>query len=207
MSNLRFLKLYLLSQNERAGLEISFSANPTLVRAPNNHGKSAILKSLYDVFGAQPHKIDASWKRANVTSLLEFKIDEERYSLLKASGSYSIFDSEGILLLTTHKVSEELAPFLADLFNFRLVMANKKDQIVIPPPAYIFSPFYVDQDQGWTKPWSSFSQMYLPNSGNSCRNIIPAFAPMSIMTHTRNASAYAHSLALPRWKGGPLTMR
>jgi hypothetical protein len=164
MRNLRFSKLYLLSQNEQAGLEISFSNRPTLVRAPNNHGKSAILKSLYEGFGAQPHKVDESWKRANVTSLIRFSIEDKEYAALRTAGSYSIFDSDQKLLLTTSKVSDELAPFLADLLNFHLVMVDKKDQIRIPPPAYIFAPFYVDQDHGWTEAWSSFSRMYLPNS-------------------------------------------
>lgn len=164
MRNLRFSKLYLLSHNERAGLEISFENQITLVQAPNNHGKSAILKSLYDSFGAQPHKIDVSWKSANVISLLEFSLKGSSYNILKAAGSYTIFDSKQNPLLTTRSVSDELAPFLAELLDFHLVMADKKDRVVIPPPAYIFAPFYVDQDQGWTKPWSSFSRMYLPNS-------------------------------------------
>jgi hypothetical protein len=86
MRNLRFSKLYLLSQNERAGLEVSFSDRPTLVRAPNQHGKSAILKSLYEAFGAQPHKIDDTWKRANVTSLVQFSIQDANYAILKAAG-------------------------------------------------------------------------------------------------------------------------
>ncbi|WIG49207.1 MAG: hypothetical protein OJF48_000122 [Afipia sp.] len=164
MRSLRFLRLCLLSRNERAGLEISFGNQPTLIRAPNNHGKSAILKSLYDTFGAQPHKIDGSWKQANVTSLIEFSLDGQSYAILKTGTSHSIFDNNKNLLLSTNKISDELAPFLADLFNFRLVMADQKDQVRIPPPAYIFSPFYVDQDQGWTKAWSSFARMYLPNS-------------------------------------------
>jgi uncharacterized coiled-coil DUF342 family protein len=164
MPNLRFSRLYLLSQKERAGLEVSFNLSPLLVRAPNNHGKSAILKSLYDSFGAQPHKIDDSWKSAEVTSLLDFSIDGKNDSILKTAGSYSIFDSNRELMLTTRKVSDVLAPFLAKLLSFRLVMADKADRVIIPPPAYIFAPFYVDQDQGWIKPWSSFSRMYLPKS-------------------------------------------
>ncbi len=164
MRNMRFSRLCLLSQNERAGLAISFNERPTIVRAPNQHGKSAILKSLYDAFGAQPHKIDASWKRGNVTSLVEFLIDDKLYSILKSTETYSIFDADKNLLITTNRVSEVLAPFLANLLNFRLVMVDQNDQIKIPPPAYIFAPFYVDQDQGWTSPWSSFSRMYLPNS-------------------------------------------
>ncbi|HEX8525799.1 MAG TPA: hypothetical protein VF689_02355, partial [Allosphingosinicella sp.] len=35
---------------------------------------------------------------------------------------------------------------------------------VIPPPAYIFAPFYVDQDSAWVAPWQSFERMYLPRS-------------------------------------------
>lgn len=164
MKKMRFSKLYLLSRNERAGLEISFSNRPVLVRAPNNHGKSAILKSLYDSFGAQPHKIDDSWRGANVISLVLFSIGNDDYSILKAAGEYSIFDAQRKILLSTRKVGEELTPFLANLLNFRLVMADRKDRVITPPPAYMFSPFYVDQDHGWTKPWTSFSNMYLPNS-------------------------------------------
>ena len=164
MSNLRFSKLYLLSQNERAGLAISFKNRPTLVRAPNNHGKSAILKSLYDTFGAQPHKIDDSWKRANTNSVVEFTLNDGHFVILKSAGTYAIFDANRNLLLNTSKISDVLAPYLANLLNFRLVMADKGDQVRIPPPAYIFAPFYVDQDNGWIKPWSSFSRMYLPNT-------------------------------------------
>jgi hypothetical protein len=112
----------------------------------------------------QPHKIDKSWRSANVTSLLQFSIADKNYSLLKMAGSYSIFDSQQNLLIFTHRVSDELGPFLANLLDFKLVMADKRDRVVIPPPAYIFAPFYVDQDHGWIKSWSSFSNMYLPNS-------------------------------------------
>lgn len=164
MPNLRFSRLYLLSQNEQAGLEISFNRLPTIVRAPNNHGKSAVLKSLYDAFGAQPHKIDNSWKSANAISLVEFTIDGEEYAILKTAGSYSVFDAKKKPLITTSKVTDELGPFLANLLNFKLVMIDRDDRVRIPPPAYIFAPFYVDQDQGWIKSWASFSRMYLPDS-------------------------------------------
>jgi hypothetical protein len=43
-------------------------------------------------------------------------------------------------------------------------MSGHDEDVVIPPPAYIFAPFYIDQDQSWTKPWDSFTRMYLPDS-------------------------------------------
>ncbi len=50
------------------------------------------------------------------------------------------------MLLRTAHVTKELSPFLADLLGFRLVMTDREDKTVLPPPAYIFAPFYVDQD-------------------------------------------------------------
>jgi hypothetical protein len=140
------------------------------VRAPNNHGKSAILKSLYDTFGAQPHKIDDSWKRANTTSIVEFTLNDGHFVILKSAGTYAIIDANRNLLQNTSKISNVLAPYLANLWNFRLVVADKGDQVRIPPPAYIFAPFYVDQDNGW----SSFSRMYLPNTAACSPSTIPA---------------------------------
>ena len=53
---------------------MSFGPGATIIRAPNGFGKSALLKSLYDSFGAEPHSIDASWKSDNVISAVDFEI-------------------------------------------------------------------------------------------------------------------------------------
>ena len=85
MQNLRFSRLSLLSHNERRGLQVDFSKTKTVLVAGNGFGKSAVLKSLYDSFGARPHKIDKSWANAKVTSLLEFSISDSTYSIIKLS--------------------------------------------------------------------------------------------------------------------------
>jgi ABC-type cobalamin/Fe3+-siderophores transport system ATPase subunit len=74
MVQMKFLKLSLLSQKERRALQIDLSAQRTVLVAGNGCGKSAILKSLYEAFGAKPHKVDVSWTDAAVTTLVEFKI-------------------------------------------------------------------------------------------------------------------------------------
>lgn len=43
-------------------------------------------------------------------------------------------------------------------------MSDRDGEIVVPPPSYMFAPFYVDQDAGWYRPWSSFQDLYLPDS-------------------------------------------
>lgn len=167
MPTMRFSDLYLLSLREKRGLHVNFSKDVTILRARNGFGKSAVIKSLYETFGATPHKVDASWSSAAVTTLVDFTVDGEPYRILRSAGRYVVFDGLGNRLIDTGSVSNELAAFLAELFNFRLLMLNQTRQTVIPPPAYIFAPFYVDQDRSWSAAWQSFDRMYLPQTPKS----------------------------------------
>lgn len=146
---------------------MNFGKGSTVLEAPNGSGKSAVMKSLYEALGAQPHKIVPQWREANVVSLLEFSVDTRTFYALRAYGTFGIFDSDQNLLIRTQAITSELGPFLARLMNFRLVMKNKKDQTLTPPPSYIFAPFYMDQDRSWSKVWDSFSDLFLPRSANT----------------------------------------
>ena len=134
--------------------------------AGNGFRKSAVVKSLYDTFGAVPRKIDASWREARVDSLVEFTIDGTRYAILKALGGFTVFDGDRNPLIRANSVGKDLAPFLARLLDFQLVMTGRNEEITVPPPQYIFAPFYIDQDK-WGDPWSSFESMYLANSAQT----------------------------------------
>ena len=159
MEQLRFTKLSLLSNNERSGLQIDLSGPTTILIAGNGFGKSAILKTLYETLGATPPKIDNEWRRAAVTTLLEFSIEDRNYFALKVGKTYTVQDEERNLLINTSYVNSELGPYLANMFEFKLVLASRNDKITIPPPSYIFAPFYVDQDVGWQRAWASFKDL------------------------------------------------
>jgi hypothetical protein len=159
MQQLKFSKLSLWSQKERRALQIEFTPTQNVLVAENGFGKSAILKSLYEAFGAPPHKIDKAWNDAGVGSLVEFTLGQKKFAALKTGGSYTIYDGRRAALINTTRVTAELAPFLADLLDFRLVLADKREAIRVPPPSYAFAPFYVDQDRSWQKPWDSFKDL------------------------------------------------
>ena len=53
----------------------------------NGFGKSAVLKSLYNALGAEPHRIDAFWRRAQVETLLDFSVDKKPYTCWRGTGA------------------------------------------------------------------------------------------------------------------------
>jgi hypothetical protein len=83
---------------------------------------------------------------------------------MKFAGTYTVFDESGQRTFQTTSVTHELAPFLADLLDFRLLMTDQREQVLVPPPAYAFAPFYLDQDKSWSSAWEPFRNMYLPRS-------------------------------------------
>ena len=164
MREMKFERVYILSHEERRARSMVFSEGATVVRAGNGYGKSALLKSLYETFGAEPHRIDQSWRGANVISAVDFSVDGRRQTIMKYAGTYTVFDASAQRLFHTASVSQELSPFLAELLDFRLLMTDQREQVVIPPPAYAFAPYYIDQDKSWSVAWEPFRSMYLPRS-------------------------------------------
>lgn len=158
MKKLLFTELSLLSQIEKKAFQTKFSPKSNLIIGKNDTGKSSLIKSLFRVFGAES-KNHPRWQNANVTILLRFKIDGEAFAILRYGRLYSVFNSKDELLGTFNSVTKELSPFLAKLFDFKLILPNKQGETITPPPAYFFLPFYIDQDKGWVSNWNSFEQL------------------------------------------------
>ena len=162
---MRFSRLCLLSTKEGRAFEIDFTAPTSILQGPNGHGKSAIAKSLYHTLGALPHKIDKAWKSASVASLLEFTIGDDLLTAVRIRDRVIILDRKsGSKVVDTTHIGSVLAPFLAAKLDFGLLLPNAQGTLVAPPPSYAFAPFYIDQDGGWQKPWTSFTDFYLPDS-------------------------------------------
>lgn len=159
MKNLRFEKLELLSAKEKRAREIQFHPRLTVFNGTNDVGKSSVIKSIYWAFGANPRSIHRKWRDANVRVLLKFTVDGVRHSIMRSGGAFAIFNAADDLLLSTSSVTKELAPFLAELLNFRLVLASRQNEAEIPPPAYAFLPFYVNQEGSWEKPLAAFDAL------------------------------------------------
>lgn len=151
--------MLLLSELEQRGRRLVFHPSTTIVLGKNDTGKSSILKSIYRTFGAEPAMLHPDWRHAEVSSLVRFAVDESQFAILKREGLFAVFGAGGELIARFNSVTRGLGPFLAELFSFNIKLASQKSELITPPPAFMFLPFYIDQDAGWTSNWSSFANL------------------------------------------------
>lgn len=157
MRSLIFDKICLISRKEQTARIESFHPSRTAIIGENRTGKSSLIKSLYSALGADPTKNHPSWKALDVESLLFFSVDRQPFRIYRAGSLFGLFDSNDKLISKESSIVKGLAPKLAELFDFKLQLRLKKTgESVVPPPAFCFLPFYMDQDESWSKSWSSF---------------------------------------------------
>ncbi|GGK28559.1 hypothetical protein [Salinarimonas ramus] len=148
-----------MSEKERAAFKLVFDPHVNVIRGENDTGKSSLLKSLYWVFGANPAQQHVRWTEAKVTGVLHFSVDEQRFAVARRANRLCLFSEDGEKILCTSSLTAEFAPALAEVLGTKLTLTSRKGTPEVPPPAYLFLPFYIDQDHGWQNPWQSFAQL------------------------------------------------
>jgi len=156
MKNLVFESILLISHIERKARKVIFDPKLNVIQGSNDTGKSTILKSLYYGLGAEI-KIHERIKRAKITIIIRFCVDQEKYMIIRRADTFSLYNSQEQLIGVYNKVTTELAPALAKLFSFNLTIRPRYSEVpVIPPPAFMYLAYYLDQDRGWNIAWNSF---------------------------------------------------
>ena len=157
MKRLVFRELKLISYKEERARRVAFHPRRTAIVGDNDTGKSSILKSLYRTLGATCH-ISERWAHASVKSVLAFAVDDEAFEIAFDGRAYALFGSTGQLIRVFASVTNELGPFLAEKLNFHLTLQSQGRELQATP-AFLFLPFYVDQDRSWTQAWNSFDHL------------------------------------------------
>jgi hypothetical protein len=159
MKKLLFREILICSHKERRAKKVIFDQKRTLIYGKNDTGKSSLIKSIFITFGAPPNIVSQDWKDLMPISIVKFSVDDHRYAILRDGKAYAIFDSADKIIRVFKSVTSELGPFLADLLGFRLMLTDKLNKTIVPPPAFIFLPFYVDQDTSWSSAWNAFGSL------------------------------------------------
>jgi predicted nucleic acid-binding Zn-ribbon protein len=159
MKNFVLKDISILSHREKRARKIHFHPQTTVIRGDNDTGKSSIIKSIYYTLGAEPPVIHRLWKEASVITVVSFEVDSVPYTVLRAGATFVLSDAAGERLGRFTSVTNELGPGLAELFDFYVRLKGRKQEEAIPTPAFLFLPYYIDQDSGWGKTWSSFARL------------------------------------------------
>ena len=147
----------IISLREKKAKKISFNPDTTIIKGTNQVGKSSLIKSIYYTLGATPGLMHPNWIKSEPISLLKFEVDNEKYQVLRFDKKrFIVIDNNENVLYFKFK---EFSEYLNTLLDFQLILNNRSGEPETPPPAYLFLPFYIDQDKSWSKNWDSFSNL------------------------------------------------
>jgi hypothetical protein len=160
MKKLVFKEVSILSKVEKAARVETFGPTTNLLTGENDVGKSTLIKSLYHTLGADvPGLQNTHWKNARPIYCVRFALEAVEYTVIRDEKFFGVFDKDKRLLGRFVGISGEngIARFINSLLDFRIELERAEDgKLGLAGPAFYFLPFYVDQDEGWTKSWASF---------------------------------------------------
>jgi hypothetical protein len=159
MRKLILKEIKMVSLLEKKAKKVLFHPKLTIIKGENHTGKSSLIKSIYWTFGATPKNVHPRWQKTDVISVIDFSIDDLSYSILRKGNFFAIFDEQKNVLGTFDKITKGLGPFLSNLLDYKIKLNNKSNELITPPPAYFFLPYYIDQDVSWKENWAAFDNL------------------------------------------------
>jgi len=159
MQSLKFSRLLVLSNSEKLANQFEFSKTLNLITATDNSvGKSTLLKLIFWTFGCEP-EFDTTWKSKDCTTLVEFEISNKLYKLKRYKNQVTLL-APNSKAVSYERITGDFSKDIADLLQFRALLPNQNtNELEIPPPAYYFIPFYIDQKRSWSTAWNNFENL------------------------------------------------
>jgi hypothetical protein len=155
MKGLQFQRLVLISDSKKLANQFKFPKRLNLITGKDNSiGKSTLVKNLFWALGCEP-SFDTEWKSNDVKVLLEFTIDNKKHFVARYQNTIILNGKK------FNSIGGEYAESFAKLVKFKVKVPNRNEEpaLEIPPPAYYFLPFYIDQLKSWSTPWASFDNL------------------------------------------------
>lgn len=159
MKNLKFKRLLVLSNSLNSANLFEFSKTLNLITATDNSvGKSTLLKLLFWGLGCEP-ELDTTWKGQDCKTIVDFEIEENIYSIQRHKNQIYLRENNN-KVLEFQKISGDYSSKFAEIVGFKALLPNQKSGVFeIPPPAYYFLPFYIDQKRSWAEAWNNFEKL------------------------------------------------
>ncbi len=160
MKILIFKKITLISKIRKKAAQFEFSESYNLILSigKNSVGKSCLVKNIFWCLGCEP-QFDENWKSLDSRVILDFEVEGRPYQVARQGNSFFLKEGEGEIQFFSG-TGGAFSAKISQIVNFNALLAvRNKDEVVIPPPAYYFIPFYIDQKLSWANAWSSFKNL------------------------------------------------
>lgn len=158
MQSLKFNRLLVLSNTQKLANQFVFSKTKNLITADDNSvGKSTLVKLLFWGVGCEP-SFDSTWKAMDCQTLVEFELGKNIYSIKRHKNFVSLKVNNGTYQ-KFEKITGDFSKAMADIFGFKARLKSYSDELEVPPPAYYFLPFYIDQKRSWGTAWDNFENL------------------------------------------------
>lgn len=168
--NFIFESLLISDISKKCAKVIHFSEHDNLITSDmNSMGKSVLMKSLYHALGADSD-FDKNFDEQNVLFSLQFRKNDNRYRSLRFKDAFAILKNGKMIDYINAKARPNLSLFFKNEFGLSVYLKNREETTEIAPPAYLFIPYYLDQDRSWKEDQYPFSRssmsQYKPISKN-----------------------------------------
>ena len=159
MSKVIFKQLLIADLSNRKAKIIDFKDGMNLLTSDENHlGKSLICKSLYYALGAEVFFSDV-WKKLNSMYSLTFLVDEKEFQIIRKDSMFIVVENNTVV--TKYFKIKNLLSKLNEIFNLKIMLVGKdlNKSFIDSSPVFMYTPYYVDQEFGWTAGTESFDKL------------------------------------------------
>lgn len=155
MKSIRYKEILFLSYQEKKAKRINLDSDIVVIRGGNDAGKSCVLKSIFGVLGAQIRRYPENWNPDKILVLLKFTVDGVNFKALRIGNDFHLLSPDNKMFSITKDLREQ-ADQLSKLFGLNVAYPSMNYSLSV---GSMLMPFYIDQEDGWSQPWSSFSDV------------------------------------------------
>jgi len=149
------------TDNQESGEYVFGPGANLLVSRTNTQGKSSLLKTMYYGLGLKINQFPLNWDPTKMIIKLNVQNErtEEKLEIIRVGDLFYVSDSSSSLTL------KEYTKWLSDKLGIDMKLTLGKVNMTksVSYPSALITPFYVDQDESWSKKMFSTSselQMY-----------------------------------------------